>query len=70
MYFGEKYKELREAYRAGNFDKTDYCKHCDFLQQRDDVLAWSNNKNAKLNNMLGRGDEFILTEFNKNKMST
>lgn len=70
VYFGEKYNELREAHSAGNFDKIDYCKNCDFLQQTDDVLAWSNDKNAKLNNMLGTGDEFILTEFNKNKMST
>jgi len=31
-------------------------------------LAWSNDKSAKLNNMLGTSEDFVLTEFNASKM--
>lgn len=65
IYFGEKYQKLREAHSKKEFDKIDYCKDCDFLYDDPQALVWSNDKNAKLNNMLGTGDDFILTEFNK-----
>jgi radical SAM protein with 4Fe4S-binding SPASM domain len=65
IYFGEKYQKLRDAHSKNVFDKIDYCKDCDFLYDDPQVLVWSNDKNAKLNNMLGTGDDFILTEFNK-----
>jgi len=65
IYFGEKYQKLRDAHSKNEFDKIDYCKDCDFLYDDPQVLVWSNDKNAKLNNMLGTGDDFILTEFNK-----
>lgn len=63
VYFGEKYNELRKAHTDGEFDKIDYCKDCDFLYEDPEVLVWSNDKTAKINNMLGTGDDFILTEY-------
>jgi len=68
VYFGEKYQKLREAHTSKNFDEVDYCKNCDFLYQSEEVLAWSNDKSAKLNNMLGTSEDFILTDFNDSKM--
>ena len=47
----------------------EYCKNCDFLYQSKDILAWTNDKDAKLNNMLGTGEDFILTEYNQKKLS-
>ncbi len=69
VYFGEKYENLRDAHTRKAFDEIDYCKNCDFLYQSKDILAWTNDKGAKLNNMLGTGEDFILTEYNKNKLS-
>jgi wyosine [tRNA(Phe)-imidazoG37] synthetase (radical SAM superfamily) len=69
VYFGEKYEKLRDAHTRKAFDEIDYCKNCDFLFQSKEILAWTNDKEAKLNNMLGTGEDFILTEFNKNKLS-
>ena len=63
VYFGDKYNELRDAHTAGDFDKIDYCKDCDFLYEDPEVLVWSNDNSAKINNMLGTGDDFILTEY-------
>ena len=63
VYFGEKYNELRKAHTDGEFDKIDYCKDCDFLYEDPEVLVWSNDKTTKINNMLGTGDDFILTEY-------
>ena len=68
VYFGEKYNALREAHATKNFDTIDYCKGCDFLYQSEEVLAWTNDKSARLNNMLGTGEDFVLTNFNENKM--
>jgi MoaA/NifB/PqqE/SkfB family radical SAM enzyme len=62
-YFGDKYNELRKAHTDGDFDKIDYCKDCDFLYEDPEVLVWSNDNTAKINNMLGTGDDFILTEY-------
>ena len=69
VYFGEKYNALREAHTTKNFDAIDYCKGCDFLYQSEEVLAWTNDKSAKLNNMLGTGEDFVLTDFNFKKMT-
>ena len=68
VYFGEKYTKLREAHSLNKYDDVDYCKNCDFLYQSEEVLAWTNDKDARINNMLGTGDDFILTEFNKDRM--
>jgi MoaA/NifB/PqqE/SkfB family radical SAM enzyme len=68
VYFGEKYENLRNAHSKNEFDKIDYCKNCDFLYQSEEVLAWTNDKNARINNMLGTDEDFILTEFNKDRM--
>ena len=69
VYFGEKYNKLREAHSLEKFDDIDYCKNCDFLYQSKEVLAWTNDTSARINNMLGTGEDFILTDFNKNRMS-
>jgi len=63
VYFGDKFKKLRHAHETKNFDSIDYCKNCDFLYDDPEVLVWSNDKNAKLHNMLGTGEDFILTEY-------
>ena len=69
VYFGEKYNKLRDAHSKGAFDEIDYCKNCDFLYQSQEVMAWTNDSSARINNMLGTGKDFILTEFNKSRMS-
>lgn len=68
VYFGKKYENLRNAHSKKEFEKIDYCKNCDFLYQSEEVLAWTNDNNAKINNMLGTDEDFILTEFNKDRM--
>ena len=69
VYFGEKYNKLRSAHARGAFEEIDYCNSCDFLYQSKEVLAWTNDKSARINNMLGTGEKFILTEFSKDKMT-
>ncbi len=69
VYFGKKYSELREAHSKNDYEKIDYCKDCDFLFQAEESLAWSNDKNARINNMLGTDSDFILNEFNKDRMT-
>lgn len=64
IYFGQKYKELRQAHSNKDFDKIDYCKNCDFLYEDPNVLVWSNDKNAKIHHMLGTDEDFILTKYN------
>ena len=63
VWFGEEYENLRKAHAANEFDKIDYCKDCDFLYDDPEVLVWSNDKSAKLYNMLGTGDDFVLTDY-------
>jgi len=63
VYFGNKYKELRDAHSKKEFDKIDYCKNCDFLYDDPEVIVWTNDKDHKLYNMLGTDQEFILTEY-------
>jgi len=53
IYFGEEYNKLRELHHLGKFDEIDYCKNCDFLYDTPEVLVWSNDKTAKVHNMLG-----------------
>jgi hypothetical protein len=67
VYFGKEYELLREAHTKEEFDKIDYCSNCDFLYEDPEVLVWSNDSKAKLNNMLGTGEDFVLTNFVPNK---
>ena len=69
VYFGKEYEKLRNAHTRKAFDEIEYCKDCDFLYQSKEVLAWTNDKQAKLNNMLGTGEDFILTEYNEERLS-
>ena len=62
IYFGKKYEELREAHRNEKFDKIEYCKNCDFLDGDPEVLAWSNDKSARIDHMLGTEKDFTLTD--------
>jgi len=62
IWNGDKYKKLREAHKNKKFDDIEYCKNCDFLYEDPQVLAWSNDKSAKINHMLGTPDDFILTD--------
>lgn len=65
IYNGERYNKLREAHEHKKFDDIEYCKNCDFLFSDPEVLVWSNDKNAKINHMLGTKDDFILTKYSK-----
>ena len=64
VYFGDKYENLRKAHREENFDSIDYCKDCDFLDGDPEVLVWSNDKNAKIDYMLGTDKDCLLTDKN------
>ena len=65
IYNGEKWNKLREAHKNKKFDEIDYCKNCDFLYDDPEVLVWSNDKNAKVNHMLGTNKDFILTKYSQ-----
>jgi MoaA/NifB/PqqE/SkfB family radical SAM enzyme len=65
IYNGEKWNKLREAHNNKKFDEIDYCKNCDFLYDDPEVLVWSNDKEAKVNHMLGTSEDFILTKYVK-----
>ena len=65
IYFGKAYEDLRKAHEEKNFDKIDYCKDCDFLYEDPEAIVWTNDKEHKLYNMLGTGDNFILTDYKK-----
>ena len=45
------------------FDEIDYCKNCDFLYEDPEAIVWTNDKEHKLYNMLGTGEDFILTQY-------
>ena len=64
VYFGKAYEELRKAHEEKDFDKIDYCKDCDFLYDDPEAIVWTNDKDHKLYNMLGTGEDFILTDYN------
>ena len=63
VYFGKDYEDLRKAHEEKDFDKIDYCKNCDFLYEDPEAIVWTNDKDHKLYNMLGTGEDFILTEY-------
>lgn len=65
VYFGGKYAELREAHRAREFDRIEYCKDCDFLDGDPEVLVWSNDRHANVNHLIGTDDDFVLTDYNE-----
>ena len=64
IYNGDKYQKLRQAHEKQKFDEIEYCKNCDFLYEDPEVMVWTNDKNAKINHMLGTDDDFILTNYN------
>ena len=63
VYFGKNYENLRKAHEEKNFDSIEYCKNCDFLYEDPEAIVWTNDKDHQLYNMLGTGDDFILTEY-------
>ena len=63
VYFGEEYENLRKAHEEKDFDRIEYCKDCDFLYDDPEAIVWTNDKNHQLYNMLGTGEDFILTEY-------
>lgn len=63
VYFGKEYEDLRKAHEEKDFDRIDYCKNCDFLYDDPEAIVWTNDKDHKLYNMLGTGEDFILTEY-------
>ena len=64
IYFGKLYEDLRKAHNEKNFDKIEYCKNCDFLYEDPEAIVWTNDQDHKLYNMLGTGEDFILTNYN------
>ena len=50
-----------------DLDEIDYCKDCDFYIKDPEILIWSNDKTAKVHHMLGTDENFILTNYNKEK---
>ena len=63
VYFGKDYEDLRKAHEEKDFDRIDYCKNCDFLYEDPEAVVWTNDKDHQLYNMLGTGENFILTEY-------
>lgn len=63
IYNGAKSLKLREAHSTKNFDDIEYCSNCDFLYEDPEVLVWSNDREAKVNHMLGTNKDFILTKY-------
>jgi len=63
VYYGDLYEELRDLHSKEDFDKIDYCKHCDFLYEDPEVLVWSNDPEADVDYMLGTN--FSLKEYKK-----
>ena len=60
IWFGEKYEELREQHRTGDYPS--FCRDCDFLLDDPEVLVWSNHE-RDLYKMYGT--EFDLNDFRK-----
>ena len=63
VYFGKEYEDLRKSHEEKDFDRIDYCKNCDFLYDDPEAIVWTNDKNHQLYNMLGTGEDFILTDY-------
>ena len=70
VYFGDAYQNLREAHENKRFDEIDYCKNCDFLYDDPEAIVWTNDKDHKLYNMLGTGEDFILTKYDSKEKVT
>ena len=58
VWYGEKYKNLKDLHAKEDFDSIDYCKNCDFLIDDPEVLVWSNDKHAKVNHVIGTNINF------------
>ena len=58
IWYGEKYEELREQHRTGNYP--DFCKGCDFLIDDPEVLVYTN---FERDNYKMHGTEFSLNEY-------
>ena len=70
VYFGKSYEDLRKAHEEKDFDRIDYCKNCDFLYDDPEAIVWTNDKEHKLYNMLGTGEDFILTKYDNREKIT
>lgn len=51
VFSGERYKEIRNAHQQGDFSKFPFCNVCDQLNKREDVLVYTNIKQAKVGAM-------------------
>jgi len=58
VWYGEKYKNLRDLHAREEFDSIDYCKNCDFLIEDPEVLVWSNDEDSKINHIIGTNVHF------------
>ena len=68
VYFGKKYEELRQAHEEKDFNRIEYCKNCDLLYEDLESLIWSNDKTAKVGQMMGVNTDFNLMQYNKANM--
>ena len=66
VYFGEAYEDLRKAHEEKILIKLNIVKIVIFYEDPE-AIVWTNDENHKLYNMLGTGEDFILTEFKDRK---
>jgi len=48
VFSSERYNQLRQAHKEGNFSEFPFCSVCDQLNKREDVLVYTNIKKAKV----------------------
>jgi radical SAM protein with 4Fe4S-binding SPASM domain len=48
VFNSREYRDLRDAHNAGDYSKFPFCAGCDQLNKREDVLVYTNNKEAKV----------------------
>lgn len=48
VFRGDEYNKLRRAHEQGDFSEFPFCNVCDQLNKREDVLVYTNIKNAKV----------------------
>jgi radical SAM protein with 4Fe4S-binding SPASM domain len=48
VFRSREYEDLRNAHNTGNYSKFPFCEGCDQLNKREDVLVYTNNKEAKV----------------------
>lgn len=48
VFGGDEYNKLRRAHEQGDFSEFPFCNVCDQLNKREDVLVYTNIKNAKV----------------------